>query len=151
MTIVTAVATKTESRTIWTLTRPLAKLLIGAMVPVPAVVSVPKDTKARLPAIALRRSSLRPDCPVNISKHQSHCRKGNCNPPESHSHQGNSRKDHRDGRVAQCGPCAVLEKHLASASPDLLREMVASLANAMMSAQADQLCGAGMANAVTSG
>jgi Transposase, Mutator family len=45
------------------------------------------------------------------------------------------------------GPCAVavqlLEKHLASASPDLLREMVASLANAMMSAQADQLCGAG--------
>lgn len=32
---------------------------------------------------------------------------------------------------------------MASASPDLLREMIASLANAMMSAQADQVCGAG--------
>jgi putative transposase len=40
-------------------------------------------------------------------------------------------------------PVQLLEKHLASASPDLLGEMVASLANAMMSAQADQLCGAG--------
>src|ERR671938_27008 len=40
-------------------------------------------------------------------------------------------------------PVQLLEKHLASASPDVLREMVASLANAMMSAQADQLCGAG--------
>jgi len=48
-------------------------------------------------------------------------------------------------------PVQLLEKHLASASPDLLREMVASLANAMMSAQADQLCGAGLASAVTSG
>jgi putative transposase len=40
-------------------------------------------------------------------------------------------------------PVQLLEQHLASASPDLLREMVASLANAMMSAQADQVCGAG--------
>ena len=40
-------------------------------------------------------------------------------------------------------PVQLLEQHLASASPDLLREMVASLANAMMSAQADQACGAG--------
>jgi transposase-like protein len=38
---------------------------------------------------------------------------------------------------------AQLAEHLASASPDVLREMVASLANAMMSAQADQVCGAG--------
>jgi transposase-like protein len=40
-------------------------------------------------------------------------------------------------------PARLLEEHLASASPDLLREMIASFANAMMSAQADQLCGAG--------
>ncbi len=40
-------------------------------------------------------------------------------------------------------PVQLLEKHLASASPDLLREMIASFANAMMSAQADQACGAG--------
>lgn len=39
-------------------------------------------------------------------------------------------------------PVQLLEKHLASASPDLLREMVAAFANAMMSAQADQACGA---------
>jgi Transposase, Mutator family len=40
-------------------------------------------------------------------------------------------------------PAQLLEEHLASASPDVLREMVAALANAMMSAQADQVCGAG--------
>jgi putative transposase len=34
------------------------------------------------------------------------------------------------------------EQHLQGASPDLLRQMIASLANAMMSAQADQICGA---------
>ena len=39
-------------------------------------------------------------------------------------------------------PVQLLKKHLASASPDLLREMVAAFANAMMSAQADQVCGA---------
>jgi transposase-like protein len=37
----------------------------------------------------------------------------------------------------------MLDQHLASVSPDLLREMIAALANAMMSAQADQVCGAG--------
>jgi putative transposase len=37
----------------------------------------------------------------------------------------------------------LLEQHLQGASPDVLRQMIASLANAMMSAQADQLCGAG--------
>ena len=37
----------------------------------------------------------------------------------------------------------LLEQHLATASPDLLQQMVVSLANAMMSAQADQVCGAG--------
>jgi len=40
-------------------------------------------------------------------------------------------------------PAALLEQHLASARPDLLREMVGSFANAMMSAQADQVCSAG--------
>ena len=40
-------------------------------------------------------------------------------------------------------PAALLEQHLADASPDLLREMIASFANAMMSAQADQACDAG--------
>jgi putative transposase len=40
-------------------------------------------------------------------------------------------------------PVQLLEQHLAAASPDLLQQMVASLANAMMSAQADQVCGAG--------
>ena len=40
-------------------------------------------------------------------------------------------------------PVQLLEKHLASASPDLLREMIAAFANAMMSASADQVCGAG--------
>jgi putative transposase len=37
----------------------------------------------------------------------------------------------------------LLEQQLQGASPDLLRQMIASLANAMMSAQADQVCGAG--------
>jgi hypothetical protein len=40
-------------------------------------------------------------------------------------------------------PGQLLEKHLADASPDLLAEMIAAFANAMMSAQADQVCGAG--------
>ena len=40
-------------------------------------------------------------------------------------------------------PVQLLEQHLASASPDLLREMIATFANAMMSAHADQACGAG--------
>ena len=38
---------------------------------------------------------------------------------------------------------AELAEQLASASPDVVREMVASLANAMMSAQADLVYGAG--------
>jgi putative transposase len=38
----------------------------------------------------------------------------------------------------------MLEQHLAAASPDLLRKMIASLANAMMTAQADQVCNNGI-------
>jgi hypothetical protein len=37
----------------------------------------------------------------------------------------------------------LLEQHLHGASPDLLRQMIASSANATMSAQADQIWGAG--------
>ncbi len=37
---------------------------------------------------------------------------------------------------------ALLEENLASASPDLLRAMVKSFAQAMMSAEVDELCGA---------
>src|SRR6201990_892862 len=37
---------------------------------------------------------------------------------------------------------ARLAEQLASAAPDVLREMVTAMANALMSAQADQLCGA---------
>jgi putative transposase len=40
-------------------------------------------------------------------------------------------------------PAQLLEQQLADASPDLLRQMIATFANAMMSAQADQVCGAG--------
>ncbi|SNR91863.1 Transposase (or an inactivated derivative) [Haloechinothrix alba] len=39
-------------------------------------------------------------------------------------------------------PAGWLDEHLQSASPDLLREMVTSFANALMSAEADQRCGA---------
>jgi putative transposase len=37
---------------------------------------------------------------------------------------------------------AQLAEQLASASPDVLREMITAMANALMSAQVDQLCGA---------
>ena len=39
-------------------------------------------------------------------------------------------------------PAQLLEEHLQGASPNLLREMIATFASAMMSAQADQVCGA---------
>jgi putative transposase len=40
-------------------------------------------------------------------------------------------------------PAQLLEQHLGDGSPDLLRQMIATFANAMMSAHADQVCGAG--------
>src|SRR2546430_1376060 len=40
-------------------------------------------------------------------------------------------------------PMDWLRKHLAEADPDLLREMVKSFAETLMSAEADGLCGAG--------
>ena len=39
-------------------------------------------------------------------------------------------------------PAVFLREQLASASPDLLREMVKTFADALMSAEADALCGA---------
>lgn len=40
-------------------------------------------------------------------------------------------------------PARFLEDHLAQASPDLLREMLTTFINALMSAEADAVCGAG--------
>lgn len=40
-------------------------------------------------------------------------------------------------------PVQLLEQHLGVASPDRLQQMIVSLVNAMMPAQADQACGAG--------
>ncbi len=57
--------------------------------------------------------------------------------------QAHGERINYDGRSAQCGSCAVVGTASADASPDLLPQMIVSLANAMMSAQADQVCGAG--------
>jgi len=40
-------------------------------------------------------------------------------------------------------PARFLHEHLASASPDLLRSMLTTFINALMSAEADAVCGAG--------
>src|SRR5699024_12517417 len=40
-------------------------------------------------------------------------------------------------------PARFLEDHLAQASPDLLRDMLTTFINALMSAEADAVCGAG--------
>ena len=39
-------------------------------------------------------------------------------------------------------PARFLEEHLAQASPDLLRQMLATFINTLLSADADQVCGA---------
>ncbi len=39
-------------------------------------------------------------------------------------------------------PARFLDEHLAQASPDLLREMLGSFINTLMSAEADAVCGA---------
>jgi putative transposase len=39
-------------------------------------------------------------------------------------------------------PARFLEEHLAQASPDLLREMLGALHQPLLSADADQVCGA---------
>ena len=39
-------------------------------------------------------------------------------------------------------PAEFLHEHLAQASPDLLREMLATFVNALLSADADTVCGA---------
>jgi putative transposase len=39
-------------------------------------------------------------------------------------------------------PARFLHEHLAQASPDLLREMLTTFINTLLSADADQICGA---------
>jgi hypothetical protein len=48
----------------------------------------------------------------------------------------------RDGRQAQYRSCPVLEEQLESASRDLLRSMLSTFVQALMSADADAVCGA---------
>jgi len=43
---------------------------------------------------------------------------------------------------ASIDPARMLEEHLAQASPDLLRELLATFVNALLSAEADAVCGA---------
>ena len=40
-------------------------------------------------------------------------------------------------------PARFLDEELAQASPDLMRELLATFVNALLSAQADSVCGAG--------
>ena len=40
-------------------------------------------------------------------------------------------------------PAAVLHEHLAQASPDLMRELLGTFIDALLSAEADAVCGAG--------
>ena len=44
--------------------------------------------------------------------------------------------------VPSIDPARFLDEHLAQASPDLLREMLGTLVNALLSADAEQVCGA---------
>ncbi len=44
--------------------------------------------------------------------------------------------------VPSIDPARFLEEHLSQASPDLLREMLGTFINALLSADADQVCGA---------
>jgi len=53
------------------------------------------------------------------------------------------RKDQHDGRRPQHRRDRVPGQHLGSASPDLLREVVRTFAQAVMGADADAVCGAG--------
>jgi transposase-like protein len=54
-----------------------------------------------------------------------------------------SRRTSRDDRPEQYRPCPFLHERLASASPDLLRSMLTTFINTLMSAEADAVCGAG--------
>jgi hypothetical protein len=55
-----------------------------------------------------------------------------------------ARGDLRDDRTEQYRPCRFLHEQLAAASPDLLRSMLTTFIDALMSAEADALCGAGV-------
>jgi len=43
---------------------------------------------------------------------------------------------------ASIDPARLIEEQLAQASPDLLRELLTSFVNTLMSAEADAVCGA---------
>src|SRR5918995_2712020 len=50
--------------------------------------------------------------------------------------------DHRDGRDPQYRPVRMVRRAAAGASPDLLRDMIKTFAEALMGADADAVCGA---------
>ena len=49
---------------------------------------------------------------------------------------------HHDDRLSSIDPARLIEEQLAQASPDLLRELLATFVNTLMSAEADAVCGA---------
>ena len=51
-----------------------------------------------------------------------------------------SQSDSRDDRSEQYRPCRFLHDQLAPASPDLLRELLTTFINTLMSAEADAVC-----------
>jgi putative transposase len=53
-----------------------------------------------------------------------------------------SGEESRNDRWSQYRHVRLADEHLGQASPDLLREMVRSFAQALMSAEADAVCGA---------
>ncbi|GAA1634716.1 hypothetical protein GCM10009806_00030 [Microbacterium flavum] len=60
---------------------------------------------------------------------------------ENSSHPSRKQPDD-DRRTHGIDPDRFLEDHLAQASPDLLREMLGTFINQLLSADADQVCGA---------
>ena len=49
---------------------------------------------------------------------------------------------HRDDRQDQYRPCRLLEEQLSQASPGLLRELLGTFINTLLSAEAEVVCGA---------
>ena len=49
---------------------------------------------------------------------------------------------HHDDREPSIDPAVFLHEQLAQASPDLMRELLGTFINALLSAQADSVCGA---------
>jgi putative transposase len=51
-------------------------------------------------------------------------------------------RSHHDDRSSYCRPCRLLGEALADASPDLMRHLLQTMINALLSADADAVCGA---------